>query len=62
VWCLMPACVRVEAAWAVVGVLAPEPEGVIAMGAIVSCAFFFLLVDVVNVCVVTSRCGEVKTL
>jgi hypothetical protein len=34
VWCLIPACVRVEA-WAAVGVLAPEPEGVMAIGAIV---------------------------
>jgi hypothetical protein len=31
---LIPAWVRVEA-WAAVGVLAPEPEEVIAMGAIV---------------------------
>jgi hypothetical protein len=33
-WCLIPACVRVEA-WAATGVVVPDDSGVTAMGAIV---------------------------
>ena len=44
VWCLIPAWVRVEA-WAVVGVFAPEPEGVIAMGAMVLCCLVLWCLD-----------------